>query len=153
MKKFLLIIAAVVCMTVISTSNVVDRKLQSYKTDDVEQKYLLYALFMKDVCNVDLFPTQLMQADDYFHHNYTLEVKPPRAAKSFGKAGINLYECSTNPYENLTIYTPKFSIGKEAYAYQYNFIDHSEILSRFVRVKNGKKQLRSIGYELQNESN
>ena len=140
-------------MASVSVSNVVEKKIQSYKTDDVDQKYLLYALFMKDVCNVDLFPTQLMQADDYFHSDYTIEIKPPRAAKSFGKAGINLYECATNPYENLTIYTPKFSIGKEAYTYQYNFIDHSDILSRYIRVKNGKKQLRSIGYEFDNESN
>ena len=153
MKKILLIILLVGCMASASVSNVAEKEILKFKTDNVDEKYAAYALFMKHCCNVDLFPTQLMQADDYFHHTYTLEVKPPRAAKSFGKAGINLYECATNEIENLTIYTPKFSIGKEAYDYQYNFIANSDILSRFVRTKSGKKQLSSVHYELNNLSN
>ena len=152
-RMTIIVLVLLMSLTSVKIANVAEQELQKFKTDNVDERYAAYALFMKHACNVDLFPTQLMQADDYFHNTYTLEVKPPRAAKSFGKNGINLYECAINEKENLTIYTPKFSIGKEAYDYQYNFISNSTLLNNFIRVKSGKNQLSSIRYEFVNQSN
>jgi len=147
-RMTIIVLVLLMSLTSVKIANVAEQELQKFKTDNVDERYAAYALFMKHACNVDLFPTQLMQADDYFHNTYTLEVKPPRAAKSFGKNGINLYECAINEKENLTIYTPKFSIGKEAYDYQYNFISNSTLLNNFIRVKSGKNHLSSYDMNL-----
>lgn len=132
---------------------VAEQELQKFKRDDLDEKIAAYALFMKHICGFDLYPTQLLQAEEYFRYPYILEYKPPRSGKSRGKAGINLYELATNEKEDLRIYTPKYSIGKDALKYQYEWIAKSEVLRSFVRIKGGKKQFSTTGYEFMNLSN
>lgn len=132
---------------------VAEKELQKFKADSIEDKLSLYLFFMKSICDIELFPPQIMAADQYFRYKYCIEVKPPRTGKSLGKAGINIYELATNPQEDLKIYPPTFRIGKDALSYHYNWISASPVLSAFIRRRAGKKQLSTISYEFANLSN
>lgn len=134
-------------------ANAAESVLLKYKKDNLQEKTAAYVFFMKHICGIELFPTQIMQAEQLFRFPYTVEVKPPRSGKSMGKAGINLYECCMNPLEDLRIYTPKHEIGKDALNYQYDWIEHSPVLRSYIRVKNGKRQVSSVSYEFMNRSN
>lgn len=130
-----------------------ETELQRFAGETVAEKVAGYVFFMKHICGFELFPTQLLQAEQYFRYPYTIEVKPPRSGKSRGKAGISLYETAINPMEDLRIYTPKFDIGKDALSYQYDWIEHSPLLRSYIRVRNGKRQISSVSYEFKNRSN
>lgn len=130
-----------------------EKELQRFKADTSEEKTAAYMLFMKHICGFELFPTQLLQAEQYFRYPYVIEVKPPRSGKSKGKSGINLYECALNADEDLRIYTPKFDIGRDSLSYQYDWIEKSPLLRSYIRVKNGKRQISSVNYEFRNHSN
>lgn len=103
------------------TNFVADAELEKYRTNDPFKKTSAFILFMKDVCDFEMYPTQIMDAEQNFLHPYTMNVKPPRGGKTRGTEAIDLFECVTNPNEDLRIYAPNFKMGKEAMAYPYDW--------------------------------
>lgn len=130
-----------------------EEELKQFCGDTPDERFEKFVLFSKHICDVELYPHQIQAAYDYFHHTNTIDVKPPRTGKSLGKALVNLYECATDPYEDWKIYTPKFLIGKEQMRYAYDWIKASPILTAFLRIKSGKKQISTEGFEFKNRSN
>lgn len=129
-----------------------ESEILKFKRENPEDKLAAFVLFMKHSCGFDLYPQQILMAEQYFRYDRVLDVKPPRSGKTAGKGAVNLYEMATNESEDLRIYVPKFDQGKEALSYQYDWISKSPILNAYIRVKSGKRQLSTVGYEFLNGS-
>lgn len=137
----------------VKTALVAEKELQKYSKTNPEDKLAAFIFFMKNVCDFDLYPHQILIAEQYFKNARVFDVKPPRSGKTKGKEAVNLFEMATNSNEDLRIYVPKYKQGKDALSYHYNWIIKSKLLNAYIRMKSGKKVLSTVNYEFYNGSN
>ena len=131
-----------------------EEALAKYKTDDVDMRSTMNLMFMKDICNWDPNgPHQVFWIDALHRYPYTLQLAPPRGGKTMSTEAVDLYETATNEMEDLRIYAPKLDQCKETLKYHYDWIDRSDLLTAFLRKRNGKPILSSETYEFVNGSN
>ena len=128
----------------IQISNVLHEAVQKFKDNT--------PLWLKDKCNLELEPQQLIYVEEIEKHNKSVIVEPPRAGKTVSVEGVCLKEIATNEKEKELCIGPAFSQSKNALKEQLDWIEGSPILKKMVKVLRGKPQISDTRYELKNHS-
>lgn len=129
----------------IKTASLAEAEINRYKNEKV--------LWFKHVCNVELRAPQLIWMDEVEQNPFVLLCAQPRLGKTFGVEMVDLFECSTTPFEDGRTFAPNLAQAGDSFNYQFQAINNSEILSAYIAWEHGKKQLSSMRYKFFNQSN
>ena len=109
-------------------------------------------LWIKDKTGQDADPWQIVAIHEIEQNPNVILVWPPRFGKTWAMEAVDLKELACNPGENLMIFAPKQDQAINALREHTDWIETSEILSKYVRVTRGKRQLSETKYEFWNRS-
>lgn len=109
-------------------------------------------MWMKHCTGQDADPWQQVAIHEIEQHPNSLIVWPPRFGKTWSMEAVCLKELFTSPGENELIFAPKQEQANNALREHLDWIEASPLLSAYVAVRRGKRQIADSKYELLNRS-
>lgn len=95
---------------------------------------------------------QIIAIYEYEAHPFVVHVWPPRGGKTYSVEAVNIKELATNAQERLMLFGPIKNQAVNALQEHLDWIETSPILSKFIAVRRGKRQLAESKYEFKNRS-
>jgi len=111
-----------------------------------------HALWHKHVHNVTLDPVQVLKCIEMDEHPNTIDVSCRRTGKTAIKEMYCLKHLATTPAQEEGIVAPRMQQSQTNLNYHIEAIRRSEILGAYVGYRNGRKQLKDMGYSFCNGS-
>ena len=111
-----------------------------------------HALWHKHIHNVDLDPMQCLKMQEMDLHPNTVDFSCRRTGKTFVKELYNLEELATQPHQECGIVAPRMQQSQNNLNYMLDAIRRSDVLDAFIAHKQGRKQLKDMGFEFVNHS-
>lgn len=108
--------------------------------------------WIKHKTGKDLDPWQIVEVLEIKQNPLSLVVWPPRFGKTFGMEAVCMEEMATNPYEREMLFAPTKNQAMNALQEHLDWIESSPILSAFIAVRRGKRQISESKYEFKNRS-
>lgn len=124
--------------------SVAEREIKRYEND--------HYLWHKHVHNVELDAIQRLKCEDMDKHLLTLDYSSRRMGKTAVKELYLLKDMACNPDQELGIVAPREAQSMVNLGYHTDAIRRSEMLSAFVNVKQGRKQMADTYYQFANKS-
>ena len=109
-------------------------------------------LWLKDKTNQDADVWQQIEIEEFEQHPRCMVVWPPRFGKTWGVEALCLKELACNPHEHELIIGPSSGQAKNALKENTDRIELSPILSKFIKVSRGKRQISDGRFEFANHS-
>lgn len=141
--------AAALAERVSSTQRV---KLQNVAEAEILKYSHDHALWHKYIHNVDLDPMQILKCIEMDEHPNTIDYSCRRTGKTAIKELYELKQNACNADQELGIVAPREAQSLVNLGYHLEAIDRSEVLSSFIRYKNGRKQKTDSYYQFANKS-
>lgn len=111
-----------------------------------------HALWHKHVHNVTLDSVQILKCMEMDSHPNTVDVSCRRTGKTAIKEMYCLKHLATTPFQEEGIVAPRLQQSQNNLNYHLDAIKRSEILTAFVGYKNGRRQMKDMGYAFANGS-
>lgn len=121
-----------------------EREIKKYAHD--------HFLWHKHIHNVELDPIQLLKCEDMDNHRMTLDFSSRRMGKTAIKELYFLKELATKGDQELGIVAPREAQSQVNLSYHQDAIRRSDVLSAYVNVKQGRRQLADTYYQFANNS-
>lgn len=111
-----------------------------------------HALWAKHVHNVTLDPMQILKMIEMDQNPNTVDVSCRRTGKTAVKEMYLVEFLATTPMQELGIVAPRLQQSQNNINYHLEAIKRSEILTAYIGVKSGRRQLKDTGYGFSNGS-
>lgn len=111
-----------------------------------------HALWHKHVHNVTLDPVQILKCIEMDQNPNTIDVSCRRTGKTAIKEMYCLKHLATTPMQEEGIVAPRMQQSQNNLNYHLEAIRRSEILNAYVGYRNGRKQMKDMGYAFANGS-
>lgn len=128
----------------VKIANVAEQEILKFKND--------HALWHKHIHGVELDPMQVLKCIEMDQYNNTIDYSCRRTGKTAVKELRELKEMACDGDQELGIVAPREAQSQVNLGYHLEAIDRSEILTAFIRYKNGRKQKTDSYYQFQNKS-
>ncbi|QZA82793.1 hypothetical protein K4H25_15315 [Deefgea piscis] len=111
-----------------------------------------HALWHKHVHGVELDPMQVLKCIEMDNNPNTIDVSCRRTGKTTVKELYALMFLATNPFQEEGIVAPRLQQSQIGLGYHLDAIRRSEMLSAYISVKNGRRQMKDTQYQFANGS-
>jgi hypothetical protein len=128
----------------IKLQNRAEVELMRYKDD--------HALWHKHVHNTALDPMQILKCMEMDQHTNTVDFSCRRTRKTSIKEIYLMKFLATMPMQELGILAPRVQQAQNNLSYHVDAIRRSQILSSYIAVKQGRRQIKDTAYALANGS-
>ncbi len=128
----------------VQLQNVAEREVMKYADD--------HALWHKHIHNVELDAVQILKMDEMDENSNTIDFATRRGGKTAVKEMYNLEQLATKPDQELGIVAPREAQSLVNLGYHLDAIRRSEILSNYIAMKSGRKQLADTYFQFANRS-
>ncbi len=111
-----------------------------------------HALWHKYVHNVELDPIQILKMQEMDAHPNTVDFSSRRTGKTAVKEMYHLERLATEPHQELGIVAPRMQQSQNNLNYLIDGIRRSEMLNAFIAHRQGRPQLKDLGFAFVNGS-
>ncbi len=134
------------------SSIVAERAIMKYALPDPATGIRPHALWHKYVHNVELDPIQCLKMQEMDEHRNTVDFSCRRTGKTAVKEMYHLEALATTPFQELGIVAPRMQQSQNNLNYLVDGIRRSEMLSAFIAHRQGRPQLKDLGFQFVNGS-
>ncbi|MCX7206110.1 MAG: hypothetical protein NT086_09045 [Proteobacteria bacterium] len=111
-----------------------------------------HALWHKHVHGVELDPMQVLKCIEMDNHPNSIDVSCRRTGKTTVKELYALEFLATTPHQEEGIVAPRLQQSQIGLGYHLEAIRRSEMLTAYIGVKNGRRQMKDTQYQFANGS-
>ena len=111
-----------------------------------------HALWHKHIHNVELDAIQVLKMAEMDVHPNTVDFSCRRTGKTFVKELHNLEELAVNAHQECGIVAPRMQQSQNNLNYMIDAIRRSPVLSAFIMHRQGRPQLKDLGFQFANHS-
>ena len=134
------------------SSIVAEREIMRFALPDAATGIRPHALWHKYVHNVELDPIQILKMQEMDAHPNTVDFSSRRTGKTAVKEMYHLEQLATKPHQELGIVAPRMQQSQNNLNYLIDGIRRSEMLSAFIAHRQGRPQLKDLGFAFVNGS-
>ena len=134
------------------SSIVAEREIMRFALPDAATGIRPHALWHKYVHNVELDPIQILKMQEMDAHPNTVDFSSRRTGKTAVKEMYHLEQLATKPHQELGIVAPRMQQSQNNLNYLIDAIRRSEMLSAFIAHRQGRPQLKDLGFAFVNGS-
>lgn len=128
----------------IELQNVAEAEVMRYAHD--------HGLWHKHIHGVELDPIQILKCEEMDRHPNTIDFSSRRTGKTAVKEMYQLKHNATNADQELGIVAPREAQSLVNLGYHLDAIRRSEILTNWIAMKSGRKQMADTYYQFSNRS-